>query len=145
MFADAWDQFIAPIPEVEHGDMISACHRRLVGGNEETKLRCARAWCRWEMVTSRLIVDPALLEKAEDDKFALASSRIETHYFVNGGFLESENALIDGTLILREHRIPAVIVQGRYDVECPFKSAWDLHKAWPESELVIVADAVCFL
>jgi len=88
-FPDAWEQFIAPIPEVERGDMMSAYYRRLTGNDEKIKQECATAWSVWEMTTSRLYVDPAYIARAaEDDKFALAFARIECHYFVNGGFFK---------------------------------------------------------
>jgi len=139
VFPDAWDHYIAAIPEVERGDLMSAYHRRLTGTNEEEKIKCARAWTRWEMATSRLFVDPNYLAKAEEDQFSLAFARIESHYFVNGGFFKS-----DGQLIKDAHKladIPGTIVQGRYDMVCPAISAWDLHKHWPKGELTIVPDA----
>jgi proline iminopeptidase len=83
--------------------------------------------------------DPKLVAKTEAPRFAEAFARIECHYFVNHGFFE-----VDGQLLRDAHRlanIPGVIVQGRYDVVCPAKSAWELHRAWPGSELVIVPDA----
>jgi proline iminopeptidase len=118
---------------------MGAYYRRLTGDNEEEKVKCALAWSKWEMATSRLIVDASLLAKGDDPKFAVAFSRIESHYFVNGAFFKSEEHLLDNVDKIRH--IPAVIVQGRYDVVCPMKSAWDLHKAWPESELKIIPDA----
>jgi proline iminopeptidase len=139
--SDAWEEYLAPIPEVERGDLMSAYHRRLTGSDEAEKVKCARAWAKWEMATSRLKVDPAALARADDDKFSVAFARIECHYFVNGGFFESKHTLLDKVDVLREHQIPAVIVQGRYDMVCPFQSAWDLHKAWPEAQLVVVPDA----
>jgi proline iminopeptidase len=73
------------------------------------------------------------------DDFAEAFARIECHYFVNGGFFRSPNQLLEDAHKLRE--IPGVIVQGRYDVVCPMKSAWDLHRVWPEADLQVVPDA----
>lgn len=139
LFPDAWDLFLAAIPQVEHGDLISAYHRRLTHADAEVRLAAARAWSVWEAATSFLIQDPAHIEASASDAFALAFARIECHYFVNGGFFRS-----DGQLLADIHRvrgIPGLIVQGRYDVVCPPRSAWDLHRAWPESELIIVPDA----
>eukprot|EP01117_Protostelium_nocturnum_P004045 TRINITY_DN15319_c0_g1_i1.p1 TRINITY_DN15319_c0_g1~~TRINITY_DN15319_c0_g1_i1.p1 ORF type:complete len:369 (-),score=130.67 TRINITY_DN15319_c0_g1_i1:118-1224(-) len=139
LFPEAFEAYIAPIPLVERGDVISAYHRRLTGNDEAEKLKCAKAWTTWEMATSRLIVDPANLAKGEEDHFALQFARIENHYFVNGGFFEE-----DGQLLRDAHKIaniPGVIVQGRYDVVCPATTAWDLHKAWPKADLFIVPDA----
>jgi len=139
IFPDAWDKFLEPIPEVERGHLMSAYHRRLTGDNEEEKLKAARAWSTWEMSTSRLFTDPELVAKGDDDKFALAFARIECHYFVNGGFFRSPTQLLDDAKVLND--IPGTIVQGRYDLVCPAKSAFDLHKAWPKSELIVIPDA----
>ncbi len=93
----------------------------------------------WEASTSFLYQDPAYIEHSADDEFSLAFSRIESHYFVNRGFFERETQLLDDVGKIRH--LPCVIVQGRYDVVCPMQSAWDLHRAWPEAELRLVADA----
>jgi proline iminopeptidase len=101
-------------------------------------LEAARAWSIWEASTSRLHFDPQLIEFSGADTFAEAFARIEAHYFVNAGFLR-EGQLLDEAHRLRD--IPGVIVQGRYDVVCPIESAYDLHRVWPEAELVIIPDA----
>jgi proline iminopeptidase len=135
LFPDAWEKYLAPIPVVEHGDLISAYHRRLTSPDEATRLAAARAWSVWEASTSFLRQDPDFIDSHEDPHFALAFARIECHYFVNGGFFEVEDQLLRDA-----HRIaaiPGVIVHGRYDVVCPIQNAWELHKAWPKSELVV--------
>jgi len=139
LFPDSWESFLAPIPEVERGDLMSAYHRRLTGSDEKVKLEAARAWCTWEMSTSRLIVDPALLAKGEDDRFALAFARIECHYFVHGAWFKTESQLFDDAHKL--DKVPTTIVGGRYDVVCPAFSAWDLHKKIPHAEFFIIPDA----
>jgi proline iminopeptidase len=139
IFPDAWEKYIEPIPEEERGDMMAAYYKRLTGDDEEEKLKCARAWSVWEMTTSRLFVDPKYIARAvEDDSFAVAFARIECHYFVNHGFLK-EGQLIDNAHILKD--IPVEIIQGRYDLVCPAKTAWDLHKSLHQSNLVIIPDA----
>ena len=99
----------------------------------------ARAWSVWEAATSYLHVNEEQLHKWGEEEFAIAFARIECHYFVNGGFLETEDQLLRN--VTRIRHIPAVIVQGRYDVVCPMQTAWALHRAWPEAELRIVPDA----
>jgi len=101
--------------------------------------RAARAWSIWEGSTSKLYLDPTLIKRFGGGKFADAFARIEAHYFVNRGFLKRDNQLLRDVKKIR--RIPGVIVQGRYDVVCPIRSAWDLHRAWPQAKLVIVPDA----
>jgi len=140
LYPEAWEKFLEPIPIVERGHLMSAYHRRLNGTNEEEKLRCAIAWSVWETTTSQLIPDPQeLAEVAQDTKFSLDFARIESHYWVHGGFLRHDSQLIDDAHKLAH--IPGTIIQGRYDMVCPPKSAHDLSKAWPKSELIIVPDA----
>jgi len=135
LFPDAWEEFVAPIPAGERGDMIQAYSSYLTGHDVAKKHQCALAWSKWEMATSKLQVDPKMLEKAEDPEWALAFARIETHYFVNGGFY-SEGALLQKDNIDKIRHIPTVIVQGRYDVVCPMKTSWDLHRAFPEAKYI---------
>jgi proline iminopeptidase len=135
MFPDAWEHYLAPIPEHERGDLIAAYHRRLTSDDEATRLEAAKAWSIWEGGTSYLHIDPDYATSHGDPAFALAFARIENHYFVNGGFFEVEDQLLRD--VHRIADIPGVIVQGRYDVVCPAQSAWELHKAWPKAELVI--------
>ncbi len=139
LFPDAWEKYIEPIPSVERGDLISAYHRRLTHDDPAVRLAAARAWSIWEGSTSFLYQDAAHIESSGADEFAQAFARIECHYFVHGGFMRSDRQLLED--IDRIRQIPATIVQGRYDVVCPMRSAWDLHRAWPEADLQIVTDA----
>lgn len=139
LFPDAWEQYLQPIPEVERGDLMSAYYRRLTSSDEQTRVTAARAWSIWEGSTSLLYQDDKKIAETGADEFAVAFARIECHYFVHGGFFEVEDQLLRGVDKVRH--IPTVVVQGRYDVVCPTRSAWDLQRAWPESELVLVEDA----
>jgi len=139
LYPDLWEHYVQPIPVAERGDMIGAFYRRLTGKDPEELHRAARAWAIWEGATSFLKLNPGYVAKFQDDSYAAAFARIECHYFMNRGFLRSDDQLITDTARIRS--IPAVIVQGRYDVVCPMRSAWDLHCAWPEAELRVVPDA----
>lgn len=139
VFPDAWENYLAAIPVVERHDLISAYHRRLTHEDPAVRLAAARAWSVWEAATSFLYQDPAFMHSHEEDAFALAFARIECHYFVNGGFFAVEDQLLRDVSKIRD--IPATIVHGRYDVVCPVANAWDLHRAWPEADLRIIADA----
>ncbi|MEN7342080.1 MAG: prolyl aminopeptidase [Pseudomonadota bacterium] len=138
IFPDRWEHYVAPIPEAERGDMLSAYHQRLISEDETVRLEAARAWSVWEGSTSFLRPDPVATDAFGEPDHALAMARIECHYFVNDGFMKP-GQLIEN--IDRVRNIPAIIVQGRYDVVCPMISAWELHKAWPESQLKIIDDA----
>ena len=139
LFPDAWEEYLRPIPPRERGDLMKAYHKRLTSKDRKVRLAAARAWSIWEGTTSKLRVDLKVVKRCNHPRFAEAFARIECHYFVNGGFLERDSQLLDDVHKLR--RIPAVIVQGRYDVECPMTSAWDLHRAWPSAKLIVVPDA----
>ena len=138
LFPDAFEPYRNHIPTEEQSDLISAYYKRLTSDDVEVRRAAAKEWTRWEMATSRLFPDPEYLEKADDLDFAVAFARIECHYFINGIFVE-EGFILKRTKAI-EH-IPTVIVQGRYDVVCPPRSAWELHKAMPQSRLVMVPDA----
>jgi proline iminopeptidase len=139
LYPDAWEKYVEPIPEAERGDLLRAFHRRLTGENAEERARAARAWSVWEGSTSCLFPNPALIEKTGGDEFSIAFARIECHYFVNDAFIDDARDLVKN--VGRIRHIPAVIVQGRYDVVCPMETAWELHKAWPEAELHVIQDA----
>ena len=139
VFPEEWQEFLAPIPPAERGDLLDAYHRRLLHGTPDERLNAARAWSVWEGATSSLRPNPELRTKFAGPEFALALARIETHYFVNRGFFTDEHQLLRGVDKIRD--IPAVIVQGRYDVVCPFETAWELHERWPEADFRVVVDA----
>lgn len=139
LFPDLWEQYVEPIPVAERGDMMQAYYKRLTSDDRAVLQRAARAWSIWEGATSFLHLNPDYVDKFDDASYAAAFARIECHYFVNRGFLEREDQLLRDTTRIRQ--IPGVIVQGRYDVVCPMRSAWDLHRAWPEADLRVVADA----
>ena len=139
LFPDAWEEYLAPIPEAERGDLLHAYYKRLTHPEAHVRVTAAKAWSIWEAKTSCLTPNLDLIAKNSGDEYALAFARIEAHYFVHRGFFESDSALLEG--VSRIRHLPAVIVQGRYDVVCPMESAWALHRAWPEAEFHVVGDA----
>lgn len=139
IFPDAWEEYVKPIPINERDDLVTAYYQRLTSPDAQIRLEAARAWSIWEGSTSRLFPDLDLKQRFGIDAFAEAFARIECHYFINKGFIAPEDKLLLN--IDRIRKIPAVIVQGRYDVVCPMMSAWELHRAWPEAEFIVVADA----
>ncbi len=139
VFPDAFEAYLAPIPEDERGDMIAAYHKRLTGDDAQARLEAARAWSIWEGTTLSLLPDNTRIRHFAQDDYALAFARIECHYFINGGFFDRDDQLIANAGRLKG--IPGVIVHGRYDIVTPLKSAWELSKAWPEADLRVVADS----
>ncbi len=134
---DMWEKFTALIPEQEHGDLIAAYNKRLFSGDVALETRYARAWATWENTLASINNDGPGGESPAD--YARAFSRLENHYFINGGFLEQ-----DGDILRNSDRlagISGIIVQGRYDMICPPGSAWNLHRAWPGSVLRMIGRA----
>lgn len=138
IYPDRWQHYLEPIPQSERGDLLQAYYKRLTDDDAEVRLAAAKAWSVWEGTTSTLLPNADIADAFGEPEMALALARIECHYFVNNGFMEN-NQLINNVDKIRN--IPAVIVQGRYDVVCPAVSAWELSQAWPEAELRIVPDA----
>jgi proline iminopeptidase len=138
LFPDLWEEYLAPIPPEERGDMVAAYHRRLTGDDSAARLRAAKAWSRWEDSTITMLPSTRHQQSHAGDMAALAFARIENHYFVNEGFMAEGQLIRDAHKL---HGIPGVIVQGRYDVCTPMRTAWDLHQAWPQAKLHVVADA----
>ena len=139
LFPDLWERYVAPIPIEERGDMMQAYYRQLTSDDAKTRAEAARTWSMWEGATSYLRTNASYLSKFEDQDYAAAFARIEAHYFVNRGFMDADDQLLRDAHCLRNIR--GVIVQGRYDIVCPMRSAWDLHRAWPQAQLRIVPDA----
>ena len=139
IFADAWQPYYTFIPEDERHDLMTAYQKRLFGEDKEQQLAAARHWSVWEGSTCHMIPDPQHIEDTADDEFALAFARIENHYFMNNGFFEHENWILDNADKIRD--IPTIIIQGRYDVVCPMTTAYDLKAHLPDSELIIVPEA----
>ncbi|MBW1762503.1 MAG: prolyl aminopeptidase [Deltaproteobacteria bacterium] len=135
IFPEAWQGYLEPIPQDERDDMVGAYYRRLTSNDRTERIRAARAWSMWEGSTSRLVPDPELIKRTGDETFAEAFARIECHYFINGGFFQEDNYLLQNAH--RIEHIPMVIVQGRYDIVCPPESAYQLHQACPNSTLII--------
>lgn len=139
IFPEAWQSYLQFIPADERHDLMKAYHQRLLSSDENLRLAAAKHWSKWEASCSKLYIDTHFIEEYEDPHKALAFARIESHYFQNKAFFNSPNFLIEQ--VPRYRNIPAIIIQGRYDMVCPIRSAWDLHQAWHEAKLEIVADA----
>ena len=139
IYPDAWEHYLRPIPEDERHDLVAAYYKRLTSNDDSVRIEAAKAWSIWEASTSKLIQSDESIHAFEDAKVAEAFARIECHYFTNRGFFDTDEWLLENVDKIRH--IPAVIVQGRYDVVCPMISAWKLHRAFPEADFEIVQDA----
>ncbi|ASG19788.1 prolyl aminopeptidase [Nitrospirillum viridazoti] len=137
-FPEAWSTFVAHIPVNERGDLLEAYYRRLTSADPQTRMAAARVWSVYEGACSTLLPSPELVSASGEDNHALGLARMEAHYFRNNK-LSPEAALLEN--IDRIRHIPAIIVQGRYDVVCPIRTADELHRAWPEADYIVVPDA----
>ncbi len=138
IFPETWNAFSQFLPESERGDLLHGYYRRLTHADPAVYVPAALAWSRYEGACSTLLPSPETMSHFDDESVAIGLARIEAHYFVNNGFLDKD-ALLAG--IGRLHGIPGIIVQGRYDMVCPVVSAHQLHAAWPESKIHVIADA----
>ena len=138
LYPDYWEDFLHPIPPEERIDLVQAYYRRLTGKDEIARMAAAKAWSVWEGRCATLNPNKNVIDHFASPYTALSLARIESHYFVNQSFLAPDQILRDAA---RLKNIPGVIVHGRYDTVCPVANAWELHKAWPESELRIISAA----
>ena len=135
IFPEAWKNFINQIDESKRSNLMQAYHEIFVGSDRQKSLDAAIAWSRWEAACSSINHSPERVIEFSNPDFALAFALIENHYFVNKGFLDNENQLLDGIDKIRS--IPCIIVQGRYDIVCPAKTAYELSERWPEASFII--------
>ncbi|NHZ42153.1 prolyl aminopeptidase [Massilia aquatica] len=134
-YPELYDEFVAPIPEAERADLLTAYTSRMLCDDPAVYWPAARAWSRFEGRRVFLLPQP---EDTASDTLDLGVGRLESHYMANGGFLREDQLVQD---VGRIAHLPCVIVQGRYDVICPPLSAHRLHQAWPGSRMRMVADA----
>jgi len=140
LFPDLWERYLAVIPEAERGDLLAAYHRRLFDQDPAVHVPAGVEWTAWEFSTVRLLQDDAAIAAMRADTAAsVAFARIENHYFSHGAWLEEGQLIRDAATKLAG--IPGVIVQGRYDMATPARTAWDLHRAWPEATFEMIANA----
>ena len=134
LFPDFWEEFIAPIPQSERGNLLHAFYSRFMGKETKEHRAVAKAWSMWGGRTFKLICDPTRFEES-----GYTSAKIECHYLFHQAFFDCDNWILENVASISH--LPCTIVHGRYDILCPMQNAWDLHKALPKSELKIIPDA----
>ena len=137
-FPEHHRRFLDALPEAERGDPLANYYRRIADPDPEVHMPAARAWSVYEGACATLLPSPETVAAFAEDTMALGLARLESHYFINGCFLEDGQLLRD---LPRIRHLPAAIVQGRYDVICPLATAQELADAWPEATFEIVPDA----
>ncbi len=138
IFPDEFEKYISVIPNNERDNLIASFYKYLTSNDIQLRSKAAAAWTNWELSTSHLIKKDINVSKSKTNSFSDAFARIECHYFINNIFLE-DNFILKNIKTIES--IPTKIIQGRYDIVCPVRSAWDLSKKLINSELIIVDDA----
>jgi proline iminopeptidase len=138
VFPEAWRAFSGFIPEAERGDLLAAYYRRLTDTDSRVHMPAARAWSLYEGACSTLLPNPETIAAFGEDRLALGLARIEAYFFTHHLFAGADDLV---ARIGRIRHLPATIVQGRYDMVCPIRSADELSRAWPEAAYIIVPDA----
>ena len=134
---DLWARFVDPIPEDERGDMVAAYNKRLFSGDRKAEVRFAQIWTQWENALASIGSDGAV--GVAPPEYARAFARLENHYFTHKGWLREDRQILDDIPLISH--VPATVVQGRYDMICPPRSAWQLVENWPRAELKMVGRA----
>lgn len=137
-FPEHWSEFAEFLPEGERDDLLGNYYRRLLSPDPAVHAPAARAWSTYEGHCITLLPDKTTASHFASDAVALGLGRIEAHYFINKLFLP-DNSLLDNIDQIRH--LPAVIIQGRYDVCCPPRTAYELKYAWPEARYIMIDDA----
>lgn len=138
LYPEEWERYQALVPASRRNDMVRGYYELLTGADEALRVCAAAAWSRWEAAAMCLIPDPAAVDAFTSGPTALAIGRIECHFTLHKFFLPVDNYVLENAATFAQ--IPGRIVQGRYDVICPVRSAWDLHRVWPASRLTVVPD-----
>jgi len=138
IFPEYWQDFVKPIPESERGNMLAAYYKRLTGNDEIARMAAAKAWSVWEGRCATLKPVDELVHRFSNPHMALSLARVEAHFFMNQCFLQPDQILNN---VSKLSQIPGHIVHGRYDMICPVEQAFRLHRAWPGSQLNVLADA----
>lgn len=138
-FPQQWERLVVELPpEERNGDIVEAYRRRLIDPDPKVHQPAVKAWCAWESATLDWPPSDELDEKFRDPAYALAFARLVTHYVGHNAWLEDES-LLRGAERLAD--IPGILVNGRFDFQAPIGNAWNLHRVWPQAELVIVDEA----
>jgi proline iminopeptidase len=138
-FPQQWDALVAALPDADRGGDVPAAYSQLLEGPDpEVRRRAAEAWSLWESATPKWPPATGLARRFRDPEFAYAFARLVTHAVSHDSWLE------DGELLRGAHVLagtPVTIVNGRFDFQSPLGNAWELKRALPHADLVVVDEA----
>lgn len=138
LFPEAWAEFVGTLPVEDRDDPLAAYHRLVNDADPAVRAHAATAWSSWEGAAVSLVPSPGHAAQYADPRFAVPFAKIALHYFVHDGWLDPDQLIRDAGKLAG---IPGRIVQGRYDAVTPPATAWELHRAWPYSELILLPEA----
>jgi proline iminopeptidase len=138
LFPREWEAFLAPLPSALREDPLAGYAVLLDDPAEEVRHHAAVAWSTWEGATVSVLPQESFIRQYADPAFAWTFARLAVHYFTQGAWLDDGQLIRDAGKLAG---IPGVIVQGRYDTVCPPVTAYELHRAWPGSELKLLEGA----
>jgi proline iminopeptidase len=137
LFPAEWDLFASVVQDFPGDRLIDRYYAGITSSNSEVRSKIADAWCAWE--NAHISLDPNWKPISFFDKpeARLPFATFVIHYWKHAGFL-SERPILSNMSLLAG--IPAVLIHGRYDVSLPVRTAWELHKQWPQSQLIVIQD-----
>jgi len=139
VFPRQWDRFVELLPDAERqGDLAAAYARLLANPDQAVREEAARRWCEWEDTHMSLAPDYQPHLSVGELPWQMVFARLVTHYWGHGCFLADNEVFAN---MARIAHIPATLIHGLHDVSGPLDTAWELHKSWPASRLVVVDDA----
>lgn len=138
IFADHWQEFIDTAGLAEGKISTKAIYNILMGIDEKSAMKMAKAWTKWEISCCTLLPNEEFLAECTSDESCWTLARHAFHYMVNNCFL-LENQIIENCHKIAH--IPTIIIHGRYDIVCPFENAWLLHQQLPNSQLLVSSSA----
>ncbi len=136
IYPNYWENYISIVEPSKRDDILSAYHDMIFSNDNNLSLNACKEWSLWEGRSSCLIPSKDVINSF--DKCSISLAKIESHYFINNCFIE-ENQIINN--INRILDIPCTIIHGQYDVVCPIRQAYDLHKAYSKSKFIIAPDS----
>lgn len=138
IFPEAWHNFAEAAKAAPGERVVAAYARRMAGQDRDDARLAALSWDRWE--ATHVSLDPNWLPGPlfNDERERMTFALLVTHYWANDGFL------IDGQEIIpRVHKlngIPGYLIHGRRDISGPVVTAWQLHRRWKSSQLVVIEE-----
>lgn len=137
VFPREWDAYEAASQRKPGQRMIEAWHELITHPDSAVRERAALAWCKWEDVHMSLDPQSRSNMQSRSLEVQLGLATLVIHYWRHAAFLD-ERPILEN--MERIAHLPGVLIHGRLDISSPLEAAWDLHRHWPGSQLVVIED-----